>query len=492
MKMRTVAAALGLAALFVATMAAAQPLTSGLELWLDATQGLATTGNSVDSWTGLAGGHVFTPPGAKPTVVPGALNGQAVVSFGSSPLKTATADLGDQKTVFVVLAPDSLPLNQNQRFFGHYGNGQLRYNTGLASGWFGFNADQADTAGVAVGQFAILTYRFDDDVQIGINGRTPSYGSASNPSFTTTSSLAVGGVGDGGGNFGGDIAEVLVYDNPLPAGDRSDVEWYLMRKWFDATVRPYTPDAHTAALYHLDETSGTTAADGSGNGLGLTASSSPLNGADGVVGIGAAAGPFPDGASQLGRSLSAPEVAVFDTDHFTIEAWVQDPALTADHDGVFAYRNGNSSRFQFGVLGTAGRLALGIQRDDTGGYYNMQTGGLTWADDEWYHIAVTYDSNTAAANDSIVTFYQTPYGETDAILVAQLLGQPDLEPLTAGGTLRLGGFDGIDGRSFGGWLDEVRYSNVVRRGFNLYIPEPATLALLGGGLLALLRRRRSR
>ncbi|MFW6161778.1 MAG: LamG-like jellyroll fold domain-containing protein [Planctomycetota bacterium] len=481
----------------LACTASAQPLAAGLELWLDAGHGVADSSGAIDSWTDRASGHVFTPhdPAARPVLVPGALGGRPVVSFGANPLKTGTADLGDGKTVFLVIAPDSLPGGSGQRYFGHYPDGQLRYNSGKVSGWFGHpsgNADSPDTAGVAPGEFAIHSYVFDGDVAIGVNGRSTIQTLSRPGKFDTGNSLAVGGVGDGGGTFAGDIAEVQVYDSPLPAGDRSDVEWYLMCKWFDARVRPHIPDADTAALYHLDETSGAAAADDSGNGLSLTAATSPLSGADGVVGISAAAGPFASGSSELRRTLSAPEVALFDTEQFTVEAWVRDPQLNFDHDGVFTYRDGGDSRFQFGVLGTAGRLALGIQRDDTGGYYNMQTGGLSWDEDNWYHIAVTYDANTDAANDSIVTFYQTPYGATDAIQVAQLFGQPDLAPLTAGGTLRLGAFDGIDNRAFGGWIDEVRYSNVVRSDFNLYIPEPATLTLLAFGGFGLLARRRRR
>jgi len=482
----------------VACPVEAVPMVAGLELWLDANQGVNETAGAINSWTDQAGGNVFAPhSAAKPTLVAGGLNGMPVVSFSGSALKTATADLGDQKTVFVVIAPDSLPAGQGQRFFGNYGRGQLRYNTGKASGYFGFNADQADTRGIAAGKFATLAYRFDDNVLIGINGRAPTPGSSSNPLFDTGSSLAVGGVGDGGGTFGGDIAEVLVYDHALSNTDRSTVEVYLREKWFPTPgigPSPYTPDAHTAALYHLDETSGNTVFDASGNGLDLSSNAAPLNAVAGPKRLAYAAGAFAAGANQLARTPTASEVANFDTNHFTIEAWVRNPELNADHDGVFTYRS-SSSRFQFGVVGTNGRLALGIQRDDTGGWHNMQSGGLAWEDDMWYHIAVTYDSNTAALNDSTVNFYQTALSDTSSIaqLIGQLLNQPDLEPLTAGGILRLGGFDGMTSRVFGGDIDEVRYSNIVRSNFNVnLLPEPASLVLVGGGLLALLRRRRTR
>ena len=266
-------------------------------------------------------------------------------------------------------------------------------------------------------------------------------------------------------------------------------------------VSPYTADANTVVLYHLDETAGaTTAVDASGNGFDLTASTSPFDGGASANGLSTAPtfGKV-DGGKQLRRTMTAPDLANFDTTSFTIEAWAKNPDLTSigDHNGILAYR-GSTGRFQFSVFGAntganAGKLNFNYNRDDTGAYYGtIQSNGLTWETDKWYHVVVTYDSNTAAANDSIVTFYRNSIDDVSGIpqMVGQLTGQPDIEPLDAGSTLNLGGFETNNQRNFAGYLDEVRWSNGVLTSFNLAIPTPAALpaGLMMMGLIGLRRR----
>lgn len=220
-----------------------------------------------------------------------------------------------------------------------------------------------------------------------------------------------------------------------------------------------------AAWYALDGDG----RDRSGNGLDLTAGASPFVGEAGPMsGMTAATFAKTDGRMQLTRKVSAEELANFSTTRFSIEAWVRDPDLltSGDHDGVMAYRNQDDNRFQFTILGPAGAAKLGAIRldyirDDTGAFYAAAgSDALTWTRGVWYHVVVSYDANTSAPGDSIIRIFRTALdGASATQCVAELFGQPDIRPLTAGGVLTVGGFENNPTRSFGGSLSGVGYIN---------------------------------
>lgn len=268
-----------------------------------------------------------------------------------------------------------------------------------------------------------------------------------------------------------------------------------------ADVTPYTADANTAVLYHLNEANGSITAVDSANGLNLTRNTtSPFYGSSGPAGLGTAAGGFPTDYTRRLRKdpLTASDISKFSLTTFTIEAWVRNPDYSSSNSCfILESRDSDSSSNKndliFSII-SGGALRLQIDTGSTIIY--PSTSSLTWEADTWYHVAVTYDTNTAAANDSTIKFYRNIVGDTEATLIGTLNNQLDLHSWTAGEQrLSLGGpTTNNTGRSLGSnaLLDEVRWYNAALTEFNLGIPEPATACLIVTGALGVILKRRQK
>lgn len=138
------------------------------------------------------------------------------------------------------------------------------------------------------------------------------------------------------------------------------------------------------------------------------------------------------------------------SDQFTIELWVRTTTATPSDRGL-VWQGGvvGSGCFAFWTNTTGnGELEfLGA----TGGTFNwsVSTSGLNWVTGTWYHIAVDKDVTGK------VRLYR------DGVMVAS--GTPASSVLfNSSQTLRVG-CDGSGGRSWPGWIDEVRITKGIAR-----------------------------
>jgi hypothetical protein len=182
-------------------------------------------------------------------------------------------------------------------------------------------------------------------------------------------------------------------------------------------VLPYVNnDPNTALLYHFNEDTGLHSkspgtnfiGDGSGNGQLLRTNYdtsnpgsvdsnpalSPFDGQNGPPGLGTAASIK---SGQRAYRVGNTNTGIFDTETFTIEAWIRNPA-TDSHRGILRVDDNSSGLLQFGIYD--GRLRLAGFFDGGFDQY-VSTQAMTIDPDTWYHVAVTYEGVSVHTLESI-------------------------------------------------------------------------------------------
>lgn len=215
-------------------------------------------------------------------------------------------------------------------------------------------------------------------------------------------------------------------------------------------------DKYTVGLWHLNEGTGTTVADRSGNGYTATlgtGTSSPTWVTGTNPFLGSAAGSFDGNDYIMVTSSSIPSFA-----QGTMEAWIKpsgtdystnqavmggaavNAADATTRNAIVALNVGTCSSQWYTIIanGTTSQVVCSTQT------YNSTNfpGGV------WTHIAITYDGN-------LVNFYK------DGILVGtteqSVSGAGGSQPFSIG---RLGAYP--SGLEYNGVIDEVRISNIAR------------------------------
>lgn len=217
---------------------------SGLSLWLDATQGVTTVSNQVSVWADQSGnGRDFSQPTGNPRPnYTSTLNGKPVISFvavASTLLQRSAvtnADIGGSGGVsfWIVFRVTSAAAYVTCQFPGAT-DGFDRFSSG---GSFPAQFRSVRASAVSIGMPDTGTVLYGQIVNVAANTHTWRRQSAqrasATPDYTNwragTNATWLIGRGDTG-FFNGDIAEVIIYGNPLDATQIARVESYLATKW---------------------------------------------------------------------------------------------------------------------------------------------------------------------------------------------------------------------------------------------------------------------
>lgn len=245
-------------------VSAAVPVTAGLQLHLQADSLGLNDGDTVSSWTDLAGGdNNAINTGGSPTYVANGLNGHAVVSITGSLSADGYSWTGQENDYFNLASPvhniQTVAMVFRRTSNNYYG-GDVSMFGSEPTGWVNeaFNGD--GTYGTAFwGSGADPAVRYGD---LRVNGVSIGAGNAEYTSAPASYSIMVFRIQQGWGSdininqiasatdhnshvWGMDVAELLVYNTFLSASDVTAVESYLTDRYF------VVPEPASASLIAL-------------------------------------------------------------------------------------------------------------------------------------------------------------------------------------------------------------------------------------------------
>lgn len=245
-------------------------VSANLVLWLDADQIIGLSdGDPVATWTDSSGNGntvIQITPGNQPEYVTNAIGLYPAVRFDGTDdyLRDATASY-NARTVFIVhrISSADQPNTDLAQLWGNYGDGvQVAPDPRQTEGFFSFDGGgsaqarcgtNGDSYGSVFANGIACDWNYDTS-QILATEFTANQALTSTSIATLFPSFTVGTH-----QYGGDIAEIIVYDRVLTGSERDGIETYLSAKYdiaLDGTTEALNAPDTVAVQIESESTSG--------------------------------------------------------------------------------------------------------------------------------------------------------------------------------------------------------------------------------------------
>lgn len=217
-------------------------LTTGLSMWFKADNGVSQDGSgNVTSWADQTGNYTVTQTGTtSPTYVASDLNSKPALRFNGTQFLTNPAQVDNGFNTDLTIITVASTTNPSAQQYGAYLGGSagsdargIGYYGALQDSDYYYNNVSGSLAPSA-NTFVVETTTLASDmstVAFYRNGLQTATGTV-NGALAIAPGVYIGSGPSGyGGNWQGDIAEVLVYDHQLSSDEMSQVNLYLANKY---------------------------------------------------------------------------------------------------------------------------------------------------------------------------------------------------------------------------------------------------------------------
>jgi len=260
-------------------------------------------------------------------------------------------------------------------------------------------------------------------------------------------------------------------------------------------VGPYTPNANTVHLLHLNEAQGTTSLPDAVSGAG-TWNANP-NGQNGLGQAGYTGSSGFETSLQIGEPrgfrLTQPGAQILGS---TNGSWTIETLMNFNNTNAGETIRGGTggTELRLYLLGNSSFQVQIPNGNTTGFTANL---GFNIQNNTWYHVGLVYDSTITSANNTFLYMTEMNPATTEAVLRSSLNIQPGVGFTSYSDTMNYIDLGIQSAGNANVLLDEFRISNVaLGAGQMMFAPEPSTFALGGGlaacGLVAAGIRRRRR